>query len=324
MGATTFLVTQQGIDPAQAFTSARATAKFETGHGGYTGTIAEKDHFVLIARSPLWLSAAQRQAQALLDADDDRIIDKWGPAGAIPYVAETKELEIVGLCGSIDELPTMATGVYQASKQHRRGEAVLGARVVSYQKQEHGTSQELVDATVVLTVQRAGVPRQRTIQFTYDVSGAVGYPALQGLLRTAAERTCRLRKGESIVAVRSDTPLRANVRRHKVSAHTTKGRAVTRYVFGDGSGHHETWETGFRTQAAARKYALEHATELRAEGGTITIEAVTRREDGSPLGEVLVDVVTTTLRATATVETAGAPTEYTIPDGWVFFGWAAY
>lgn len=127
MGATTFMIASKGKTAAAAFDAAVERAKWEHGHGGYTGTIAEKHSFVAIkdtldqvlakmraatpepyygetpeqARkrldevvaklvqrrdgppkpSPAKLAAIL--ADALIDMDDPRVRDKWGPAGCI-------------------------------------------------------------------------------------------------------------------------------------------------------------------------------------------------------------------------------------------------
>ncbi|MCX4783888.1 MULTISPECIES: hypothetical protein [unclassified Streptomyces] len=84
MGAYDFITTGEGENVETAFFSAREDAAWEFGHGGYTGTIAEKRDFVLITESPMSQDAAETCAQNLLETDDERIRDKWGPAGAIP------------------------------------------------------------------------------------------------------------------------------------------------------------------------------------------------------------------------------------------------
>jgi hypothetical protein len=58
MGAANFQTTGQGKTPAEAFYAAREHAAWESGHGGYTGTIAEKSEFVLAAK-PARMSAAR-------------------------------------------------------------------------------------------------------------------------------------------------------------------------------------------------------------------------------------------------------------------------
>lgn len=46
MGATDFQTYAAGKTPADAFRAARENAQYQSGHGGYTGTIAEKGDFV--------------------------------------------------------------------------------------------------------------------------------------------------------------------------------------------------------------------------------------------------------------------------------------
>lgn len=81
MGAEVFFHESKGETVQEAFTSAVEEAKYDYGHSGYTGTIAEKQEFVLI---DLPVGANPHKfANDLLDVDDKRIDDKWGPAGAI-------------------------------------------------------------------------------------------------------------------------------------------------------------------------------------------------------------------------------------------------
>lgn len=82
MGATTFETLARGKDAREAFTSACQAARHEYGHGGYTGTIAEKHSYVMVATG-LERGPAIELARKLMDAGDRRINDKWGPAGCI-------------------------------------------------------------------------------------------------------------------------------------------------------------------------------------------------------------------------------------------------
>lgn len=87
MGGATFESQGQGATVQEAFRAAREQALYDFGHAGYTGTLAEKDDWVVIP-VPLGtpdLSRAMEEANALIAADDPRINDKWGPAGAIEY-----------------------------------------------------------------------------------------------------------------------------------------------------------------------------------------------------------------------------------------------
>lgn len=81
MGACEFFTTATGKGAQDAFQNAVRDAQYECGHGGYTGTIAEKGSFVIInvpeGKKP-W-----DYADELINAGDPRIDDKWGPAGCI-------------------------------------------------------------------------------------------------------------------------------------------------------------------------------------------------------------------------------------------------
>lgn len=88
MGASDFSQYQKGSAVADAFHDAVENARFEHGSGGYSGTLAEKGDYVVLERTPLERSAAYALADRLMSADDPRISDKWGPAGAIPVAAD--------------------------------------------------------------------------------------------------------------------------------------------------------------------------------------------------------------------------------------------
>ena len=92
MGGTTFFTSGKGETADAVFQSLREQAQYDYGHAGYTGTIAEKQSFVMIPfdaqampddsiRRKMALDLAYR----LIDEDDQRISDKWGPAGCIEW-----------------------------------------------------------------------------------------------------------------------------------------------------------------------------------------------------------------------------------------------
>lgn len=83
MGAYEFAQRATGTGATDAFDSARRQAEYDHGHSGYTGTIAEKHSFVVIERKPVGEAEANAIADKLMNDDDDRIADKWGPAGAV-------------------------------------------------------------------------------------------------------------------------------------------------------------------------------------------------------------------------------------------------
>jgi hypothetical protein len=87
MGACTFITVAKGKTAKEAFNAACEKARYDFGHAGYTGTIAEKIEFVTIT-----LPAGYEPgdyAHELLEQDDPRVSDKWGPAGAIRIDADT-------------------------------------------------------------------------------------------------------------------------------------------------------------------------------------------------------------------------------------------
>ena len=83
MGSETFFTKQKGSSANDAFQKAVEEARYEYGHSGYTGTIAEKDSFVSIAL-PKGMDADD-YAEHLIGEDDKRISDKWGDAGCIEF-----------------------------------------------------------------------------------------------------------------------------------------------------------------------------------------------------------------------------------------------
>jgi hypothetical protein len=92
MGACTFFTDAAGATAQEAFDKAVSDAAWECGHGGYTGTIAEKQEFVVIPCPILSSISADAQrsvamgyAQGLIESGDPRVDDKWGPAGCIQY-----------------------------------------------------------------------------------------------------------------------------------------------------------------------------------------------------------------------------------------------
>ncbi len=104
MGANTFETKAKGKTSELAFRAAVDGAAWDYGHGGYTGTIAEKHSFVLIRDTPQSIAAklpANEEElrhrlfsgdvtaipEALICLGDPRINDKWGPAGCVEVTA---------------------------------------------------------------------------------------------------------------------------------------------------------------------------------------------------------------------------------------------
>lgn len=81
MGAMSFVIERNGKSAEQCFKDAREGALYDHGHGGYSGTIAEKNAYTML---PLIDGKnAIDSAWQYIDDCDPRVDDKWGPAGCI-------------------------------------------------------------------------------------------------------------------------------------------------------------------------------------------------------------------------------------------------
>jgi hypothetical protein len=86
MGAQEFTHPASGKTAKEAFKNAVEDAAWECGHGGYTGTIAEKGDFVMCSSKVFdSKNEAYDFANKLLDDCDPRVDDKWGPAGCVAF-----------------------------------------------------------------------------------------------------------------------------------------------------------------------------------------------------------------------------------------------
>lgn len=85
-GGEDFFVFEDGADARRAFDAAQQQAQYESGHGGYSGTIAEKGGYEIRSKEPM----SMRDARAFANRDIDNN-DKWGPAFAIPIADAVKE-----------------------------------------------------------------------------------------------------------------------------------------------------------------------------------------------------------------------------------------
>jgi hypothetical protein len=81
MGAEYFSEVVEGNTAKEAFNNAVEEAQFEYGHGGYSGTIAEKTSFTMARDSVMDQEDAEIIAERL---SETKYSDKWGPAGCIP------------------------------------------------------------------------------------------------------------------------------------------------------------------------------------------------------------------------------------------------
>lgn len=90
MGGTTFYTKAEGKNPKEAFERAVKEAKYEYGNRGYTGTIAEKDDFVVIDCPKEMMHS--HYASYLIKENDPRISNNNSPAGCI-FIESLRDAE---------------------------------------------------------------------------------------------------------------------------------------------------------------------------------------------------------------------------------------
>jgi hypothetical protein len=269
MGADSFINHGPGTDPKDIFYDLVSQVAHEHGHGGYTGTIAEKDNFIIVPNQPVRLldEALLWADKQLGDYESDAFWqDKWGPAAAIPIY-----------------IPTLT-----------------------------GAKDPLV---------------RRTVEVKVTVPVDASWEAVEKAAWEQGE--LRLRAGERVLQV-SATDSAVTYSKPKVKARAPSGKAVTRYVVSHSE--HSLWEKGFDSQAEARAHAVACAESTakriltdkyaRVSGAiSFNVDSVTRREDGSPLVEVICTVETKTIPRQVTV-VKGDVASLTA-NGWLFFGYAS-
>ena len=81
MGASEFITRGRGKTAAEAFRAAVEEARYEDGHGGYTGTIAEKHEFKIV--TPRAGETPEQTIDRCLGDDAHFCQDKWGACGAV-------------------------------------------------------------------------------------------------------------------------------------------------------------------------------------------------------------------------------------------------
>lgn len=150
MGANTFCQSAKGQSAQEAFRKAVDEARYENGHRGYTGTLAEKGSFVEIREcAPLTMQEAQKQADLLIDAGDERIDDKWGPAGCIVV----RKPDVLQPCGK-DKALSLARAKFgptaelvlkteRASKANGGKKTVRAAIFIVSEKQGFGCNEKV-------------------------------------------------------------------------------------------------------------------------------------------------------------------------------------
>jgi hypothetical protein len=92
MSGTWFITKAEGRDAADAFNAAREEAWYWNGHHGSSGTICEKQRFIMVDVPPATLGevefgdwAEDEVTQLLFARQDDALDDFWGPAGCVDH-----------------------------------------------------------------------------------------------------------------------------------------------------------------------------------------------------------------------------------------------
>jgi hypothetical protein len=310
MGSATFCTYAPGHDLEDAFAQAVDQAKFEQGHGGYTGSVAEKQYVTCIDARVRWEDEGRDFAQQLIDANDRRITDKWGPAGAIAVarLTTTRRLTLPGSHPRHSDWKALAQQLLpRFNVQH--------AQVDSFAR--HG-SDHYQDVVLDVEVRKAEAGTIRSKTVTVVVDGGTGQDDFEQNLHQAILTKLRLRKGEQISQQRVvSTSVTADVSRKSGT-----GRQ-TRYII-EGDNSHNRFDTGFAAVAEARKHLRELAglpLGPRSTDQQYVVVGITRAADGGGLVELTKTASRT--RVEVEVETVVGAKRPAAHDGWLLFGWAS-
>lgn len=137
MGALDFQHEQPGIDVEAAFAAAVADACHQHGHRGYTGTIAEKNGYIVVQATPIPYEQAVELASQL-GARADTPFTKRGPAGAIPITGGNRvhRVELPRVPGGYADFDTAATEA--VADLLTEGEQIVYGVTGSYQQGARG------------------------------------------------------------------------------------------------------------------------------------------------------------------------------------------
>lgn len=200
MGSNVFFHPQRIADARAAFRAASQEAGYTHGHG-YSGSLAEKHDFTIIHARPMWEDQAVAEANRLIDAGDPRIDDKWGPAGAIPFICA---LNGVTPATHTKRIKMTAEGRLNHHELRARVQADLPADAVLTDLRAGGSFMAAPDAPAgpkVTAAVKAAAPKAKTVT-RYVVLGsrehstwATGFPT-QAAARAWACETLKSQTGD--------------------------------------------------------------------------------------------------------------------------------
>lgn len=76
-------------NPVEAFSLVKEQAQYEHGHGGYTGTIAEKFNYRSVGRVHS-KEEAEEKIKECMETEGHFCQDKWGPAAMLELVEDNR------------------------------------------------------------------------------------------------------------------------------------------------------------------------------------------------------------------------------------------
>lgn len=89
MGASEFSCSASAKNATEAFSQLVEEARYKNGHGGYTGTIAEKRTFRVVTPEPG--ETPHACVRRCVDDDSHFSADKWGPAACVEIGPDPKK-----------------------------------------------------------------------------------------------------------------------------------------------------------------------------------------------------------------------------------------
>ena len=118
-----------GGDPKAVFDSLVEDSLRENGTDSYSGTISTKGSFVIVSRNPIPKAAMDYEVDRYMDSQK-AVVDKWGPALAIPFSSREVRVPIdhfdVSSYREEDDLLIPATTWRKAKGLLGRGDEVMG------------------------------------------------------------------------------------------------------------------------------------------------------------------------------------------------------
>jgi len=314
MGASTFITQTSGSNLQEAFAAACQDASFEHGHGGYSGTVAEKHSVVALDKTPRWSDEGLAYAEALLEARDERISDKWGPAGAIPVCSVVRTARVT----VSSSRSTSSAALEQMARDKVRIER--GEELVSLRSTSSAYDSHTVTVNYEASIRRAGLGTSSTRTIKVVVDGSSSSMDFRRKVKEAVDAKMTSVAGQMagwrIVTASSKTKSEVTV---------GKGRQTSYVLKESVSGWNRATDAPkYFSSLTEAKAALKQAMADSGAAGreaSFEIVAETRSAEGAPLVSATSRCVSTTVEVEVTV--IKGRTRPTTIDGWVLVGWAS-